>query len=171
MPVIKYKQKGRIGLFDKEEISAKLSKLGNPLEKIRKAIDFEIFRPELEANMLNLTKKSKAGCRPFDVVLMFKIIMLKYFYQLNDKQTEFQINDRLSFKEFLGLSSGDRIPKAATIRSFQNKLKKNDLETKLMEKFDGYLKEYGVNVNKGEIIDVRCVQIPHRHSKEEEIKN
>ena len=167
MPVIKYKQKGRIGLFDKEEIAAKLSKLGNPLEKIRKAINFEIFRPELEANMLNLNRKSKAGCRPFDVVLMLKIILLKRFYHLNDKQVEFQINDRLSFKEFLGLSSGDRIPNANTIRVFKNKLRQNDLETKLMEQFDEYLEKSGLNVNTGEIIDARCVKIPRRHSIEE----
>ena len=41
----KYKSKGHFGLFDKEETSNKLSKLGNPLEKLHKVIDFEMFRP------------------------------------------------------------------------------------------------------------------------------
>jgi len=31
----KFKQTGRIGLFDKDETSGKLSKLGNPLEKLQ----------------------------------------------------------------------------------------------------------------------------------------
>jgi len=44
MATIRYKQKGRIGLFDKEETSVKLSKLGNPLEKIRQTIDFETLK-------------------------------------------------------------------------------------------------------------------------------
>jgi len=33
MTTLKYKQRGHLGLFDKEETSRKLSKLGNPLEK------------------------------------------------------------------------------------------------------------------------------------------
>jgi hypothetical protein len=45
---IKYKQQGKTGLFDKDFASEKLSKLGNPLEKLHKVIDFEIFRAELE---------------------------------------------------------------------------------------------------------------------------
>ena len=44
MSQLKYKQRGHIGLFDKEETITKLSKLGNPLEKLNKVIDFEIFR-------------------------------------------------------------------------------------------------------------------------------
>ena len=168
MATIKYKQKGRIGLFDKEETSTKLLKLGNPFYKIREIIDFELFRPELEANLLNHNKKNNAGCRPFDVVMMFKIILIKRFYQLNDKQTEYQINDRFSLKEFLNLSSGDRIPNAATIRVFQIKLRQNDLETKLMEKFDGYLENEGLYINEGKIMDARCVKIARRNNKEEE---
>jgi hypothetical protein len=63
----------------------------------------EIFRPELESNMLKQDKKSNAGAKPFDVIMMFKIILLKRYYHLSDEQTEYQIIDRLSFKEFLGL--------------------------------------------------------------------
>ena len=74
MSIFKYKQTGRMGLFDKEATSTKLSKLGNPLEKLHKIIDFEMFRIELEDNLLNHDKKSNAGCKPYDVVLMFKII-------------------------------------------------------------------------------------------------
>jgi len=97
MKTAKYKSTGRIGFFDKDEASAKLSKLGNPLEKLHKVIDFEMFRSSLEENMLNQNKKSSAGCKPFDVVMMFKIILLKRFYNLSDEQAEYQINDRLSF--------------------------------------------------------------------------
>jgi len=43
MSVFKFKQAGRISLFDKNETSEKLSKLGNPLEKLHKVIDFEMF--------------------------------------------------------------------------------------------------------------------------------
>jgi len=69
-------------------------------------IDFEMFRPELEENMLNQEKKSSVGCKPYDVVMMFKIILLKRFYNLSDEQAEYQINDRLSFREFFRFDNG-----------------------------------------------------------------
>jgi len=165
MAAIRYKQIGRIGLFDKEETSAKLLKLGNPLEKIQRAIDFETFRPVLEANLLNHNKTSNAGCRPFDVVLMFKIVLLKRLYHLSDRQAEYQIHDRFSLKEFLGLSSGDPIPNANTIRLFQNKLKKNDLEGKLVEYFDEVLEKSSLLVKEGKIMDVNLVKISRRRIK------
>ena len=115
MSVYKCKQAGRVGLFDKEETGSKLSKLGNPLEKLHKVIDFEMFRSILESQMINHDRKSNADCKRYDVVMMFKIILLKRFYNMSDEQAEYQIKDRLSFKEFLGLSSGDRVPDSRSI--------------------------------------------------------
>ncbi|MDR1543187.1 MAG: hypothetical protein LBS50_02000 [Prevotellaceae bacterium] len=43
-----YRQTGKISLFDRENRIEKLSNLGNPLEKLHKVIDFEMFRTELE---------------------------------------------------------------------------------------------------------------------------
>lgn len=97
---------------------AKLSKIGNLLEKIGYMIDFESFRSAFELNMLNNNKKSNAGCRPYDVVLMLIIILLKRFYNLNDEKAEYQITDCLNFKDFSGLSTGDRIPVARSIYEY-----------------------------------------------------
>ena len=41
---LKYKRVGCVGFFDKELSREKLSKLGNPLEKLHEVIDFEMFR-------------------------------------------------------------------------------------------------------------------------------
>jgi IS5 family transposase len=163
-----YKQRGQLGLFDKEETSAKLSKLGNPLEKLHKVIDFEMFRSILESHMLNQQKKTNAGNKPYDVVLMFKIILLKRFYNLSDEQSEYQINDRLSFREFLGLSSGDRVPDARTIWLFQDNLLRQNLEVKLFDHFHTCLDEKGLFVNEGKIIDASFVEVPRQRNRREE---
>jgi len=168
MKTAKYKSTGRIGFFDKDETSAKLSKLGNPLEKLHKVIDFEMFRLNLEKNMLNQNKKNSAGCKPFDVIMMFKIILLKRFYNLSDEQAEYQINDRLSFKEFLGLSSGDRVPDSRTIWLFQENLVKKNLEEKLFDQFRKYLDDLGLYVNEGKIVDASFVEVPRQRNKKEE---
>jgi IS5 family transposase len=168
MKTIQYKQTGKVGIFDKDLATAKLSKLGNPLEKLHKVIDFEIFRPELEATMLNHEKTSNAGQKPLDVVLLFKIILLKRCYNLSDEQTEYQIVDRLSFREFLGLASGDRVPDARTIWLFQDKLITQKLDETLFEKFKQHLDNLGLYVNEGKIIDASFVEVPRQHNKPDE---
>jgi len=168
MSIFKYKQSGRISLFDKNETSEKLSKLGNPLEKLHNVIDFEIFRQDLETHMLNQDKKSSSGCKPYDVVMMFKIMLLKRFYNLSDEQAEYQINDRLSFKEFLGLSSGDRVPDSRSIWLFQDKLIQQHLEEKLFAQFHRYLDSLGLFVNEGKIVDASFVEVPRQRNKKEE---
>jgi hypothetical protein len=80
-------------------------------------VDFEMFRETLEAKLLNRDKKNNAGAKPFDLVMMFKIIILQRYYGLGDTQIEYQILDRLSFKKFLGLESGDKVP-ATTKNSY-----------------------------------------------------
>jgi IS5 family transposase len=123
---------------------------------------------ELEDNMLNHNKKSNAGCKPYDVVMMFKILLLKRFYNLSDEQIEYQINDRLSFKEFLGLSSGDRVPDARSIWLFQNTLIEKNLEETLFNQFYSYLDALGLFVNEGKIIDASFVEVPRQRNKKEE---
>jgi IS5 family transposase len=163
-----YKSTGRVGFFDKEATSAKLSKLGNPLEKLHNVIDFEMFRLDLEEATLNHKKTSNVGPKPYDVVMMFKIILLKRFYNLSDEQAEYQINDRLSFKEFLGLSSGDPVPDARTIWVFQEKLVQQDMAEVFFEQFRNHLDHLGLYVNEGKIVDAGFVEVPRQRNRKQE---
>jgi len=61
--------------FDEAERLAKLTKLKDPLEALKQHIDFEIFRPQL-ATVFDKDRKSAAGRKAYDVVLMFKILLL-----------------------------------------------------------------------------------------------
>ena len=73
----------------------KLSKLGDSLEKLD-IIDWEAFRPLLK-DALQKERKSNAGRPPYDALLLFKILILQRLFNLSDDQTEYQINDRMSF--------------------------------------------------------------------------
>ena len=61
-------------LFEEELTVEALSEMGNPLERLSKRVDFEMFRPILEDALLTKDVKSAAGRKPIDVVLMFKVI-------------------------------------------------------------------------------------------------
>ena len=108
-----FKKHRDYGFWDQDLRLSKLSKLGDPLEKLNKGVNFEMFRDILQER---LTKEAKGsgGRPPYDYVMMFKIIILQRFYNLSDDQVEYQINDRMSFMRFLDLSIADDIPDSRT---------------------------------------------------------
>jgi len=164
----KYKKKGNRGLFDEEMTYDKLSEIGNPLDKISLVVDFEIFRDTLEARVLNSDKKNNAGAKPFDVVMMFKILILQRYYGLGDTQVEYQILDRLSFKKFLCLESGDKVPDEKTVWAFRERLTRQGLVEVLFELFRKHLEEKNLIVNEGKMIDASFTVAPRQRNTREE---
>ena len=158
----KYKTTGNQTLFDAENAAQKLSEIGNPLEKLDSVIDFEMFRSRLEESMVNHSTKSNAGAKQYDVVMMFKVMVLRQYYNLSYEQTEYQIIDRSSFKQFLGLASGDKVPDANTIRNFFEGLKEKGLGERLFQDFVDNLLEKGFIFNEGQIVDASFVLAPRQ---------
>jgi len=101
-----YRSTGKKTLFDAEFSVEKLSEIGNPLEKIGKAIDFEMFREVLEGKLPNLSKKNNAGAKPFDVVLMFKIMILQRYYGLGGQAGRIPDIGQDELQEFPGTGNG-----------------------------------------------------------------
>jgi transposase, IS5 family len=165
-----YKKTGNRGLFDEQNNYQKLSAIGNPLEKISLVIDFESFRSTLEKGVLNKDKRNNAGAKPFDVVMMFKILILQRFYGLGDTQIEYQILDRLSFKKFLGLESGDKVPDEKTVWAFREALTTKGLVEELFNEFRDYLEGKGLIMNEGKMIDASFTVAPRQRNTREENK-
>jgi len=163
-----YKTNGKKGLFDEQFTIERLSAIGNPLEKIGNVIDFEAFRSTLETKLLNTEKKNNAGAKPFDVVMMFKIMILQRYYGLGDKQVEFQIIDRLSFKKFLGLESGDKVPDEKTVWLFRENLTKSGAIESLFSQFIQFLEDKSLIFNEGKLIDASFTVAPRQRNTREE---
>ena len=96
---------GQFGFFDLGDRYAGLDKFGDPLVLLKQTIPWEAFRPELMLlwRTPNEKRKSNAGRKSWDEVLMFRVPVLQQLYNLSDDQIEYQIRDRLSFMRFLGL--------------------------------------------------------------------
>ena len=165
-----YKTHGKKGLFDEEFTKERLSSMGNPLESISKVIDFELFRELLENKLLNTNKKNNAGAKPYDVVMLFKILILQRYYGLGDSQVEYQILDRISFKIFLGLETGDKVPDEKTVWSFRERVTKNGLVEDLFEQFTSFLEEKELIFNEGQLIDASFTIAPRQRNTREENK-
>ena len=117
----KFKRHRDFGLWDQDIRLSKLSQLGDPLEKLNKGVDFELFRDLLEEKLFK-SPKGAGGRPPYDYVLMFKILILQRYYNLSDEQAEYQINDRMSFMRFLNLTIADDIPDSRTVWTFREQL-------------------------------------------------
>jgi len=170
----RYKSIGKKSLFDEQFLVEKLEEIGNPLAMVSKVIDFEMFRDLLESKLLNSNKKNNAGAKPFDVVLMFKILILQRYYGLGDKQVEYQILDRTSFKNFLGLETGDKVPDEKTVWAFRENLTKIGLTEDIFNEFKKYLETKALILNEGQMIDASFTVAPRQRNTREEnekIKN
>lgn len=159
----------QIGMFDEENRLEKLSKLGDTLEKLDRAIDWEMFRPLLN-HAFKQVPKGAGGRPPYDYVMMFKILVLQRVYNLSDDQTEFMINDRMSFMRFLGLRISDRVPDAKTIWLFRDTLTRRNVIRELFTQFERKLEKEQLITRTGTIIDATFVDAPRQHIHREDYK-
>ena len=115
---------GQLGFFDAEKRLAALSEKGDPLEAIAALVPWESFRADIEAVVLTPeeAKKSKAGRKPLDAIVMFRMLVLQALYNLSDEQIEYQVWDRATFTRFVGLGLEDCIPDGTTLWLFREKL-------------------------------------------------
>jgi IS5 family transposase len=134
-----------------------LSAAGDPLDRLSRVIDFEVFRTDLEA-ALGRPERAKGGRPPYDAVLMFRVLVLQTLYTLSDDQTEYQIKDRLSFMRFVGLDLCDRVPDAKTIWLYRETLARAGIFERLFERFDAMLRAKGWLAMGGQIVDATVVE-------------
>lgn len=157
------------GLFDWQTRFQQLDKSGDPLAKLNNLLNWEQFRQKLNI-LREFDRKSNAGRKPFDVVMMFKVLVIQSLYNLSDDQTEFQIRDRLSFMRFLNLTISDAVPDAKTIWLFREQLKEAGLVKELFEQFDEFLRQNGFTAQKGQIVDASIIAAPKQRNSRDENK-
>ena len=159
----------QINFFAEDNRLDRLSKMGDPLEKVAGAVDFEIFRPTLDT-AIPREKGDKGGRPPMDNMLMFKIMLLQEWYHIADDMTEYLINDRLSFQRFLGLSLGDKVPDAKTIWLYREMLKNSGKSKELFDMFAALMEQVGVITREGSIVDASFVDVPKQRNNRDENK-
>jgi len=147
----------------------RLSKLGDPLEMLNAAINWEIFREPI-IKRIRKEDYSKGGRPPTDEVFMFKTTVLQDINNLSDGNTEYMINDRLSFQRFLGMELGEKAPDEKTIWLFKEQMGKEGMK-ELFELLNKKLLEFGIVKREGSLVDATFAEAPRqRNSREENAK-
>ena len=152
----------QMGFFDLSDRYASLDAKNDPLLEIDRIVPWEDFRPLLKRIWRKPLKdrKSRAGRKPWDEIIMFKALVLSALYNLSDDQIEFQVRDRLSFMRFRGLGLEDcqwhlKFPQNGQIK---------------IPQFDGYLAGQGYIARGAQILDASIVPVPRNHNTREENK-
>jgi IS5 family transposase len=157
----------QLSIFAEAKRLKKLSKLGDVIEHLNAIINWLIFIPILDAAIPRI-KSEKGGRPPFSNLLMFKVLVVKRLYNLSYDQTEYQINDRMSFMRFLGLDINDIIPDAKTIWLYEEKLSKSETGKKLFDLFFREIAKRGYVTRSGSIVDASFVESPPRKNTKEQ---
>ncbi|WP_414041705.1 N-6 DNA methylase [Acidithiobacillus sp. M4-SHS-6] len=112
---------GQSGLFPGDRRLRELDLLGDGLPLLNRLIPWERFRPILES-VPKAKPKGPGERKPYDRILLFKMMVLQQLHNLSDEQTECQIRDRLSFQRFLGISLEEAVPDHTTLWLFRESL-------------------------------------------------
>jgi IS5 family transposase len=123
------------------------------LEQVARQVKWYRFE-----KLLRKLEPEAAGRPPFEPLMMFKALLLQQWYALSDAQLEEALNDRVSFRRFLGLMLDADAPDHTTLCRFRNRLVEAGLITRLFAEFDRQMEERGLLLKRGTMIDATLVE-------------
>lgn len=101
---------------------------------------------------------SGEGADAYSPMMLLKALLLQKWFRIDsDPELENQINDRISFKKFLGLSFDKPSPDHSTFCRFRSRLSKNTM-TEINHAVLVQFSQNGLTINEGVAIDARLVQ-------------
>ena len=104
---------------------------------------------------------SKGGRPPYPLATMLRIHLMQQWYSLSDPAMEDALIEVATIRRFAGIDLiSDRIPDETTILSFRHLLEKHDLGQKIFETVKAYLKQRGMAMKQGTIIDATLISAP-----------
>jgi IS5 family transposase len=114
---------------------------------------------------------SGEGADAYPPLLLYKCMLLQKWFRIkSDPELENQINDRLSFKKFLGLSFDRPSPDHSTFSRFRSRLTKNAMDqinSEILRQFEAK----GLTINEGVAVDARLVKSASRPISNDQLKS
>lgn len=111
-----------------------------------------------EKLLAHMRDESGPGHPGYPVLVLFKALLLQSLYGLSDRELEAALDDRLSFRRFVGLSFEARIPDHTVLNRFRNRLVAEGLFEKLFAELDRQLEKAGVILKRGTMLDATLIE-------------
>lgn len=126
------------------------------LEKMERIIPWEEMKKIIEPCYY----KGEHGNKPYPLELMLRIFILQNLYDLADMKVMNEIIDSRAFTAFCGVNSPYEVPDGDTIGRFRNLLEKNHIQEKIFVMIVDILKNRGLILKKGTIVDSTLIAAP-----------
>lgn len=101
---------------------------------------------------------AKGGRPAWPALTMLKCVLLAKWFGLSDPQLEECLQERLSFRRFVGLSLHDGTPDETTFVRFRARLREADLDRRLFDDTVATLERRGLLVRQGTLVDATIIE-------------
>ena len=94
----------------------------------------------------------------YPALVLLKAVLLASLYGLSERELEEALDDRLSFRRFVGLALEEKVPDHTVLNRFRNRLIAERLLEKLFAELDRQLEKAGVIVRRGTMLDATLIE-------------
>lgn len=98
------------------------------------------------------------GAPAYPALLLFKAMLLQQWHGLSDPELEDALKDRLSFRRFLGVSLGERLPDHSSLWRFREQLAASGLADRAFAIITAQIERAGFVLKRGTLIDASLVR-------------
>lgn len=124
------------------------------LDDIDGRVDWSCFAGLLES----LRDLHSPGRPAYEGLVMFKALLLQALYDLSERGLEEALNDRLSFRRFVGLSLSEAFPDHIVLCRFRDLLRRGGRLGRLFVELDRQLDKAGMILRKGTSLDATIIE-------------
>src|SRR5579864_2024408 len=119
--------------------------------------------PEMTAAVATVYPKisEQGGRPPIPLERMLRIYFLQLWFNLSDPAVEEELYDSAAMRSFVGIDLGaEPVPDETTVCKFRHLLERNGMGKTLLKAMNTYLRENGIKVGNGTIVDATIISAP-----------
>lgn len=136
------------------------------LEKLEKV--YGLIKPLVIESLKEFRPKTRLGRPGNDPEVLFKILFIQKMQGQSDRDVLDSVIDRISYRRFVGITSEEDIPDRAALIRFRKRYFKSTTPKKLFNKLFGKLREKGVIVKAGSMLDSQIIESPGKRSRKKD---
>jgi IS5 family transposase len=127
---------------------------GGQLDRLSELVKWYRF----EKLVGHLRDEAGPGRPGYPALMMLKAVLLASLYGLSERELEEALDDRLSFRRFVGLALEEKVPDHTVLNRFRNALVREGLLEKLFAELDRQLQKAGVILKRGTMLDATLIE-------------
>lgn len=136
------------------------------LEKLEKV--YNMIRPMVIESLKDFQPQTELGRPGNNPEVLFKILFIQKMQGQSDRTVLEDLLDRISYRRFVGIVEDEEIPARKQLIEFRKEYFKQGNPDKLFKNLFKKLRESGVVVKGGSMVDSQIIESPGKKSKKED---